>query len=228
MKSDFTNKKAFVVGGTGGIGKTVAQALAATGANVTVLGRNPLADLSSLKVDLDTPEGQKKALEQVQNADILCYARGPFLQKPLHETNEQQWHYIIEQNFFLPGLFVSKVLPHQMQNNWGRIFLFGGTRTNAIQGFKTNPVYGAAKTALSSLVRSVALSYAEYGITCNAICPGFVDTEYLSTEQKELLAKKNPDGQLILAEEIAEICVSMMYNTVYNGVILPLDKGWAP
>jgi 3-hydroxybutyrate dehydrogenase/3-oxoacyl-[acyl-carrier protein] reductase len=60
------------------------------------------------------------------------------------------------------------------------------------------------------------------------VCPGFTDTEYLRPEDKVLLAAKNPDGKLILAEDIAEISLMMLYTSSCNGIVLPVDKGWTP
>ena len=66
-------------------------------------------------------------------------------------------------NFAFPGMLVSAVLPHMCASGWGRILLFGGTRTDSVRGFRTNAAYAAAKTGLSSLVKSVALDYALQG-----------------------------------------------------------------
>lgn len=131
-------------------------------------------------------------------------------------------------NLAFPGMLVSSALPHMRVEGWGRILLVGGTRTDSIRGFTSNAAYAAAKTGLASLVKSVALGYANQGISCNAICPGFVDTEYLESGVKEVLAAKNPDGKLISAGEIAELALFLLKNSLFNGAIIPADKGWSP
>lgn len=228
MNPDFTGKKAVVVGGTGGIGKAIARALVRCGADVCVIGRRMVDQLESCITDLDSAEGRATALEKASCSDILCISRGPFLQKPLHETAPEDWSFMTDSNLAFPGMLVSAALPRQMKARWGRILLFGGTRTDALRGFKTNAAYAAAKTGLASLAKSVALSYAQYGITCNVVCPGFTDTEYLSSEVKTSLAAKNPDGVLVSAEDIAEISIMLLYTSLYNGAVIPLDKGWSP
>mgnify|MGYP000918751515 CR=1 FL=1 len=135
---------------------------------------------------------------------------------------------IVYANLVFPGILVSAVLPHMADRGWGRILLLGGTRTDIVRGFRTNAAYAAAKTGLSSLVKSVALDYASRGITCNAICPGFVDTEYMDDAERETQASKNPDGKLVSVGEIADSALFLLEKSVYNGTILPVDKGWTP
>lgn len=228
MVSNFYGKKAVVVGGTGGIGLSMARLLQGAGAEVHLIGRHKVLGFKNTILDLDDPENILELTEIVRLVDILVLARGPFLQKPLHETNPEDWQNTVYANTILPGILISSVLKNMCSSSWGRILVMGGTRTNTIQGFKTNATYGAAKTALSSLVQSVAISYGDKGVRCNALCPGFVDTEYIGFEEKNELAKKNPDGKMISVDEIATAGLFLLENTVLNGVLLPVDKGWVP
>lgn len=165
-------------------------------------------------------------LEHVKTADTLCVCYGPFLQKSLHQMTQSEWLEISTLVFALPGFLTSLALPHMMEHKFGRILLFGGTRTDTINAFKTNAAYGAAKTALSSLVKSVCLEYSQYGIRCNAILPGFVETEYVSEAQmnyyKNLL---NSDG-IIEAASVAKTANFLLDNEDLNGVLLKVDRGW--
>jgi len=228
MESGFRGKKAVVVGGSSGIGRAVALSLAEAGAAVTVFGRHALDGIVSCQVDIDNPKNLEIVLASVQNADIICIVRGPFLQKPLAQTTDSDWTSIVHANLAFPGMLVSAVLPHMCAAHWGRILLFGGTRTDAVRGFRTNAAYAAAKTGLSSLVKSVALEYACEGITCNAVCPGLVESDYMDAEQKNALARKNPDGKLVSVQEIADAAFFLLANGACNGVLLPVDKGWSP
>ncbi len=228
MGSVLNGKTALVIGGSGGIGREVAFQLVEAGAFVSVLGRHSLPGIESTELDMDNPDNLEILLARVEKTDILCIIRGPFLQKTLHETTPDEWVSIVYANLTLPGMLVSAALPYMSEKKWGRILLFGGTGTDSICGFRTNAAYAAAKTGLSSLVKSVALSYADQGITCNAVCPGFVDTEYISPEEKEILARKNPDGKLISTKEIGEAAVFLLKSSILNGVVLPVDKGWKP
>lgn len=227
MDKEFSGKKAVVVGGTGGLGRAIADGLVGLGASVCRIGAHAY-DADSVVVDLDTAAGRQRAVAVSSDADILCVARGPFLRKALHETSADEWDSIVYANLTFPGILVSAVLPHMLSLSWGRILLLGGTRTDAVRGFRTNAAYAAAKTGLSTLVKSVSLEYASKGITCNAICPGFVDTEYLDEEEKVRMAMKNPDGRLVSVAEIADTALLLLEKSVYNGTVLPVDKGWTP
>jgi NAD(P)-dependent dehydrogenase (short-subunit alcohol dehydrogenase family) len=164
----------------------------------------------------------------VCQADILCFCFGPFLQRPLEETTPDQWNEISFLNYTLPGICISAALPAMMRRKWGRILVFGGTRTEQVRGFETNAVYGGAKTALCSLVKSVAVSYASFGITCNAILPGFTETEYLDETRKEELRTKIPGNRLISVTEIADAGVFLLRHGEINGALLNIDCGWKP
>lgn len=228
MYSALHGKKALVVGGTGGIGAAVSRLLIEEGARVTVIGRHPLAGADFLDYSLDNRDNCSIVCKQAEDSDILCVAWGPFLQKPIEETSGEEWESVVYANLTLPGALVSTALPRMIKNAWGRILLFGGTRTESVRCFRTNAAYGAAKTGISSLVKSVAGVHARSGVTCNALCPGFVATEYASEGLLAEIAAKNPDGVSMMPEDIAEIALAILKNPDINGVVLPVDKGWAP
>ena len=236
MDKSFVNKKALVVGGTSGIGSYIAQALLREGAFVTIQGKNSSTQQQTGKVpphsetmvcDLDDESGLDILIEKARTVDILCVAYGPFLQKPLDTVTVDEWTRTIYANLTLPGILVSTAVTHMKERHWGRILLFGGTETHVLRGFKTNAVYGAAKTGIMSLVRSISMSYAPFGITANAICPGFTDTPRLTPEQRNLWSKKNPDGALLAPDSIVSAALFLLKNAAYNGVLLPIDKGWS-
>lgn len=236
MDTSFVNKKALVVGGTSGIGFYVAQALLQEGAFVTIQGKNSSTQQQTCELqhhsetmvcDLDDASGLNSLIEKARTVDILCVAYGPFLQKPLDAVTVEEWTHTVYANLALPGILVSTAIAHMKQEKWGRILLFGGTETHVLRGFKTNAVYGAAKTGIMSLVRSISMSYAPFGITANAVCPGFTDTPRLTPEQKSLWSKKNPDGILLAPNSIALAALFLLKNAACNGVLLPVDKGWS-
>ena len=176
--------------------------------------------------DTSTESTKNLLLDHIKTADTLCICYGPFLQKPLHFTTKSEWLESSSLVFALPGFFVSQVLPHMMEQKFGRILLFGGTRTDSVNGYKTNAVYGAGKTAVCSLVKSVCLEYSQYGIRCNAILPGFVETEYVSESQmnyyKNLL---NSDG-IIESKSVAKTAKFLLDNEDVNGMLFRIDRGW--
>jgi len=230
-------KKTLIIGGSGGIGRQLSLELASRGADLTIHGRTDSPGFrqlcaqtgaKSLVFPLDSSTKRVILEKATECTDILCVAWGPFLSRKLHDTTAAEWENVVSDNLILPGQLVSAVLPGMMARGWGRILLFGGTRTDAVRGFSSNPAYGAAKTALSSLTRSVAEHYGRFGITCNLICPGFVDTEYLTDVQRRELAAKNPDGTLISVKEIVSAAVCLVESPSCNGVLLPVDRGWTP
>ena len=177
--------------------------------------------------DLQEMDCIQELCKYANEADVLCVGYGPFLQKPLDITTADEWSKTVYANLTLPGILVSAALHGMKERHWGRILLFGGTETHVLRGFRTNAVYGAAKTGLMSLVKSVSMEYARYGITANAICPGFTDSGLLPEEIRLLWAKKNPDEELVSTAAIVEAALLLLKNSSYNGVMMPVDKGWS-
>lgn len=245
----FTGKKAVVIGGSGGIGAELSLKLAQSGAQVLVHGGHNQDKINKLLERLhhvspsqDTHQGLLQELsaerlqelptsplmEEIRASDILCVAFGPFLQKSLEDTSPQDWISTTLLNYALPGICVSAVLPHMKALRWGRILLFGGTLTHSVKGFLTNAAYGGAKTALCSLVKSTAVQYSSWGITCNGILPGLTVTEYQSADQLTVLAKKNPSGSVIPADRVAQAAMNLLSIKEINGALLNVDDGWSP
>ena len=213
----FCEKNALVVGGSGGIGKSISLMLAKSGANVTVHGGHASEKFDSLlhemnsisnsefqtqkhrqiildfaKIDLEKFDEKNSceisSLENLKSAlkksEILCICYGPFLQKKIAQTSAQEWLWTAKLNLALPGILAGYAARFMKRRGFGRILFFGGTRTNQINGFKTNAAYAAAKTGIASLAKSFALEFAECGISTAAIFPGFVQTEYFSAKKR--------------------------------------------
>ena len=243
----FSGKKALIVGGTGGIGRTLSLALAKSGASLFIHGSKAGEKADSLAEEILKISGEKpkiiaqnllsssfselessEVLESARKCDILCVSFGPFVQKSIHETNLSDWEKAALYDYALPGLLLSAALPNMMKNHFGRILLFGGTGTSHRKEFSTNAAYAGAKSGLNVLVSSVASEYGIYGITCNAICPGFVETEYLSESQKTELKAKMPLGRMISPSSVAESALFLLKNADINGATFRLDAGWSP
>ncbi len=158
---------------------------------------------------------------------IVVVAFGPYLQGALTETTVRDWVRMSELNLALPGAVISLCAPAMQKAGYGRFVLFGGPRTDGIEGFRAIGAYAAAKTGVSSLVRSAARQLSEYGITVNAVCPGYVATEYYDRAELARLSRRMPDGQLVTADQVAEVVERLVQPgaAAVNGAIIRIDKG---
>jgi NAD(P)-dependent dehydrogenase (short-subunit alcohol dehydrogenase family) len=162
---------------------------------------------------------------RVPAPDILVCAWGPFKRVPLAEAGTEHWQEMVLCNLLFPGLLVSAFLPGMMERGWGRILLFGGTNTDTIRGFTSTAPYSAAKTALGVLAKSAAASAGARGVTCNVICPGLTDTEYLDGAERAYNRKRGPGGKALTPEEIAAAGLDVLANPCLNGAVIPVDGG---
>ena len=214
-------KNAVVIGGTSGIGFELAKILCKNECSVCVSGRHDPCEQGLEFIPADFTDGHLELdefpplREKLCKADILCVSYGPFVQKPLHLTTAQDWQTLALYDYALAGIAVSSVLPGMMERKFGRIVLFGGTRTESVRSYKTNAAYAGAKTAISVLVKSVSAEYRKYGVTCNAVLPGFVNG-----------AKDKSDA--VSAHSVAQSAFSLIQNENLNGVLLNVDRGWQP
>ena len=239
VQKPFTGKKALFIGGTGGIGEALALGLAERGAELTVHGGSSVERLErTLKairemggkaegflLPIDSPARATEILALSPKPDILVCAWGPFRQGAIEDSSLEFWQNMVESNLIFPGVLVSLALPHMIEQNWGRILLFGGTNTDTIRGFKTSTAYSAAKTALGVIAKSVAKSAGPNGVSCNVICPGLTDTEYTTKELKLYNREKSPGGKPLSTAQIAGAALAILENPCVNGAVLPIDQG---
>lgn len=212
-------KKAFVVGGTSGIGSHVAKFLLQNGCAVTVTGRNApectSMDFLPYNFQSDGIEifSSSDYFRILSDCDILCVCYGPFVYKPLALTELEDWITVSLADYALPGYLTSTAIRFMKNRKWGRILLFGGTRTDSIRAYRSNAAYAGAKTGISVLVKSAAAEVSESGVTCNAILPGFVTCP-------------PPGAECIPAESVAEKALFLINSPDLNGVLLTVDNGW--
>lgn len=226
---NLSRKSALVIGGSGGIGRSVSEMLVDEGLEVFSHGSKENSRFpegaKSVVYDFfahDFSELENSELSQIAGkADVLCVCFGPFLRKSIDKMTLDEWKKIALYDFALPGFFVSRALPSMLEKGFGRIVLFGGTGTSHRTEFKTNAAYSAAKSSLGVLVESTAAAYSRFGITCNAVLPGFVPTEYNA-------AAPIPEGMAVDSKSVAE-CVKFLIKTPeINGAVLRVDRGWSP
>jgi NAD(P)-dependent dehydrogenase (short-subunit alcohol dehydrogenase family) len=239
MNQVFSGKRALVIGGSGGIGSAISIKLAEMGADVFVHGghseeklhqtlqkiREMGGEAEGFLYPADQNGAAEAILAKVPNPDILICSWGPFLQRPLTEMRADEWEKIVKNNLIFPGILLSLVLPDMIHNGWGRIILFGGTKTDTIRGFSTTAAYSAAKTALGVLAKSAAIQAGSSNVTCNVICPGLVETEYVDTNMKDYIKTHSPGGKIETPADIAEFVTAILPLSQLNGAIIPLDYG---
>ncbi|MDR2150235.1 MAG: SDR family NAD(P)-dependent oxidoreductase [Spirochaetaceae bacterium] len=233
----FYGRHALIIGGTGGIGKALAYELAQKGAAITVQGGSSqqrldttlslLRSTGAVAQGFLSPITSSSTVQQVlacsAHPDILVCAWGPFKRGALETMSASDWHDLVWANLIFPGMLISTVLPEMVKRHWGRILLFGGTKTDTIRGFTTSAVYSAAKTALSVLAKSVVQQSAKDGICCNVICPGLTDTEYTDTEA--LRYNRSHGLPPLNPKDIARVALTVLENPHINGAIIPVDQG---
>jgi NAD(P)-dependent dehydrogenase (short-subunit alcohol dehydrogenase family) len=239
MDKPFIGRSALVVGGSGGLGSWVCRALGEAGASVVVHGGSSIERLDrtvaavraaggearGFLLPIDSPRAAEFLLRELPRPDILVCAWGPFSRKALSELTADDWERAALLDLALPGVLVSSTLPDMIERRWGRILLFGGTNTDTIRGFSTTVAYSAAKTALGVLVKSVAKTAGKFGVTCNLICPGLADTEYLDEPSRAYARERAPGGRLVQGAEIAAAAYAIIANPSINGTIVGVDDG---
>jgi len=237
----FAGRRALVVGGSGGIGRAVALELALRGASIVLHGGSSAARLKSaleeleaagaeatgFLLDIDRPSRLIEQLPSLGRLDILAASYGPFLAKSLSETSAEEWERLAILDLALPGALASALLPGMSSRGWGRILLFGGTRTDRLRPYATNAAYAAAKSGLASLAKSIAAETAASGVGCVLVCPGFVDTEYLDDAERTRLSGLSPGGRLLMPRDIARPAVDLIAcePCAASGAVVSLDGG---
>ena len=235
-KGKLLGKHALVTGGGKGIGLAIATALLAEGATVTVAGRNEetlqtavdeLVTLTGAKgrvqyvvVDVSDALSVKLGFQQAQadkgGIDILVNNAGQASSASFLKTDAALWQQMLDVN--LNGTFhcTQQVLPAMLETGWGRIV--NVVSTAGLKGYSYVSAYCAAKHAVIGLTRSLAMEVASKGVTVNAVCPGYTETDIVrdavanimaktgrtESQAKAELAAGNPQKRLVQPQEVAD------------------------
>lgn len=220
---------ALVTGGGRGIGRAIAAALSGAGATVTVLGR----DEGPLRAAVDAGHAAGYVRADVTDEAAVASAvaeavatRGPVSilianaggaePSRFKRTDAAHFRRMFELNVMSVVHSVRAVLDGMVTDGFGRIVAIASTAS--LKGYPNMPAYTAAKHAVLGLVRSLALDVVGSGVTVNAVCPSFTDTDLISRSMQQsavrtrgtpeqalaTLLKDKPLGRLVTAEEVAE------------------------
>ncbi len=239
-EQDSPRRRALIVGGSGGIGRAISRRLVCLNTDVIVTGahqekldsliRESTVDcrgrIEGIRVMAEAPEELLAALPAETEPDILVCSFGPVLYKPVGETSFEEWSHIAGMNLVLPGALITRFLPGMRRRGFGRILLFGVEGSETVKGYRQIGAYGAAKTALTVVVLSLADELAGTNVAVSALLPGHVETEYLSEEEKQRFFRENASQELKKPDEIAETACYLITaeDERHNGVILRLGE----
>lgn len=229
-------KNAVVTGGASGIGAAVAERLRADGLQVATIDLNPGDQKFSYGADVTDRSAVDAALDEIRAelgpVTVLVNAAGLDRFKKFLDLTFQEWQKVVDVN--LNGVFhcTQAVLPDMIEAGWGRIVNISSSSTHSGQPFMSP--YVAAKSAVNGLTKSLALEYGEYGITVNAVPPGFIDTPMLrKAEQRGFLGdtekqiQQTPVRRMGRPEDIAAACAFFISDeaSYITGQILGVNGG---
>jgi 3-hydroxybutyrate dehydrogenase len=252
-------KVAIVTGSTSGIGLGVAHALAAEGAAIVLNGFGEAAAIDAVRkevgargvkvaysaADMSKPAEVAGMIEyatrELGHVDILVNNAGIQFTAPVEEFPVDRWDAIIAINLSAVFHGVRAALPQMKKRNWGRIVNIAST--HGLVASTNKAAYVAAKHGVLGLTKVVALETATTGITCNAICPGWVLTPLVQKQidaiaarddvsnaeaRARLLGEKQPSQEFATPEQIGALTAFLCSENAaqIRGAALPVDGGW--
>jgi len=244
---DLTGRVAVVVGGTSGIGQTIGIGLAEAGADVIPTGRRAeLVDTAAKEIEslgqrsirICSDVLNRKSLEVLLRevvsvfgkVDILVYAAGRTKRTPFLEVEESEWNDIMDTN--LTGAYRASQIfgRHMVERKYGRIINIASLAT--FVGLHEVAAYGASKSALGGLTRTLAVEWARYGVCVNAIAPGVyrtaMNTKLLEGPRGQEFLVRTPMGRFGKVEELvgSAIFLASEAASFITGTVLPVDGGF--
>jgi 3-hydroxybutyrate dehydrogenase len=253
-------KTAIVTGSTSGIGLGIARALVAEGVNVVLNGFGDPDQIRQIRSELESTYGVRtihsaadmsrpaeihtmvvEAAKIFGSVDILVNNAGIQYVAPVDEFPPEKWDAIIAINLNSAFHTIRAALPGMKANGWGRIVNVASAHGLVASPFKS--AYIAAKHGLVGLTKTVALETAGKGITCNAVCPGYVLTPLVEKQiddqakvhkipREEVISKvileRQPSKAFVKIEEVAALTLFLCGDGAASvtGTALSIDGGW--
>lgn len=259
MTTHLKGKTAIITGSTSGIGLGIARGLAQAGANIVLNGFGDAAEIEKIRAGIqslgvkalyngaDMTDGAQTeqmvhdTVKAFGSIDILVNNAGIQNVSPVEDFPNAKWDQIIAINLSSSFHTVKAALPYMKKSGWGRIINLASAHALVASPFKS--AYVAAKHGVLGFTKSVALETAQNGITCNAICPGYVRTPLvenqiadtakargISEEEvvKNVMLAAQWTKKFVTVEQLAGVAVFLCSPAAENitGIALPVDGGW--
>jgi 2-deoxy-D-gluconate 3-dehydrogenase len=240
---DLTGRRALVTGGSGGIGRGLADALAQAGATVAVLGRSDRTDEVAAEIggvpirsDLadreDLRRGFDEAVERLGGLDVLVNSHGIGRPSEAVDHDLADWDDVIEVN--LTASFQLCTRAGRIMLDQGRGKIVNIASMLSFQGGVRVPSYAASKGGIASLTMALANEWAPHGVNVNAIAPGYVKTEMNARIWRDdpvrtaQIDARIPAGRWADPADLggAVVFLSSSASDYVHGIILPVDGGW--
>lgn len=260
MKGTLKDKAVLVTGSTSGIGLGIARSFAEQGANIVFNGFGDVKEIAAMQLDISQeynvktvyhgadmsrPDEIKSMMEfaarEFGTVDILVNNAGIQHVANVEDFPVEKWNAIIAINLSSAFHTTRLALPAMKARNWGRIINVAST--HGLVASPQKSAYVAAKHGIVGFTKSVALETATTGITCNAICPGWVLTPLVQKQiearaaqqgvtveeaKKSLLAEKQPSGDFVTPEQLGALAVFLSSDAAIQvrGAAWNVDGGW--
>jgi 3-hydroxybutyrate dehydrogenase len=254
------NKTALITGSTSGIGLGIARVLAEANYNIVLHGLVPIAEGLKLAQEFRDSYGIKAMFHdanmqdsvaigqmcseihtQIGDVDVLVNNAGIQHTAPIEDFPVEKWNSIIAVNLTSAFHVIQKMLPVMQTKGWGRIINIASV--HGLVGSVNKSAYVAAKHGMVGLTKVVALENASKGITVNAICPGWVETDLITNQINDvataqridikqakfnLITTKQPMPKMAKPSHIGELVLFLCSDAAQNitGTTMPIDGGW--